>query len=78
MDVAMRENSAIYLEDNYQQKYEGFDDRSWPRREILHAAKQCVLGFVAQVNPHLLPHLSANSLKLGLALISTASWQAPI
>ena len=28
MDVAMRENSAIYLEDNYQQKYEGFDPES--------------------------------------------------
>ena len=28
MDVAMRENSAIYLEDNYQQKYEGFDPQS--------------------------------------------------
>ena len=28
MDVAMRENSAIYLEDNYQQKYEGFDPKS--------------------------------------------------
>ena len=27
MDVAMREN-AIYLEDNYQQKYEGFDPKS--------------------------------------------------
>lgn len=28
MDVAMRENSAIYLEDNYQQKYEGFDPKT--------------------------------------------------
>ena len=28
MDVAMRENSAIYLEDNYQQKYDGFDPES--------------------------------------------------
>ncbi len=28
MDVAMRENSAIYLEDNYQQKYDGFDPAS--------------------------------------------------
>ena len=25
MDVAMRENSVIYMEDNYQEKYEGFD-----------------------------------------------------
>ena len=28
LDVAMRENAAIYLEDNYQQKYEGFDPKS--------------------------------------------------
>ena len=28
MDIAMRENSAIYMEDNYQQKYEGFDPKS--------------------------------------------------
>ena len=28
MDVAMRENSVIYMEDNYQQKYEGFNPQS--------------------------------------------------
>ena len=28
LDVAMRENSAIYLEDNYKKKYEGFDPNS--------------------------------------------------
>ena len=28
MDVAMRENSVIYMEDNYQDKYEGFDPKT--------------------------------------------------
>jgi len=28
MDVAMRENSVIYMEDNYKEKYEGFDPQS--------------------------------------------------
>jgi len=28
MDIAIRENSAIYMEDNYKQKYEGFDPKS--------------------------------------------------
>lgn len=28
MDVAMRENSVIYMEDNYQEKYSGFDPKS--------------------------------------------------
>ena len=28
LDVAMRENAAIYLEDNYKQKYDGFDPKS--------------------------------------------------
>ena len=28
LDIAMRENSVIYLEDNYQQKYDGFEPES--------------------------------------------------
>ena len=28
LDVAMRENAAMYLEDNYKQKYDGFDPKS--------------------------------------------------
>jgi len=28
MDVAMRENSVIYMEDNYKEKYEGFDPQT--------------------------------------------------
>jgi len=39
MDVAMRENSAIYLEDNYQQKYEGFDPQS-PESYIVFSLMQ--------------------------------------
>ncbi|MDG2139178.1 MAG: N-acetylmuramoyl-L-alanine amidase [Flavobacteriales bacterium] len=39
MDVAMRENSAIYLEDNYQQKYEGFDPKS-PESYIVFSLMQ--------------------------------------
>lgn len=39
MDVAIRENSAIYLEDNYQQKYEGFDPKS-PESYIVFSLMQ--------------------------------------
>jgi len=39
MDIAMRENSAIYLEDNYQQKYEGFDPKS-PESYIVFSLMQ--------------------------------------
>jgi len=39
MDVAMRENSAIYLEDNYQQTYEGFDPKS-PESYIVFSLMQ--------------------------------------
>ena len=39
MDIAMRENSAIYLEDNYKQKYEGFDPKS-PESYIVFSLMQ--------------------------------------
>lgn len=39
MDVAMRENSAIYLEDNYQKNYEGFDPKS-PESYIVFSLMQ--------------------------------------
>ena len=39
LDVAMRENSAIYLEDNYQKKYQGFDAKS-PESYIVFSLMQ--------------------------------------
>ncbi len=39
LDVAMRENSAIYLEDNYQKKYQGFDPKS-PESYIVFSLMQ--------------------------------------
>ena len=39
MDVAMRENSAIYLEDNYKQRYDGFDPKS-PESYIVFSLMQ--------------------------------------
>ena len=39
MEVAMRENSVIYMEDNYQQKYEGFDPKS-PESYIVFSLMQ--------------------------------------
>ena len=39
LDVAMRENSAIYMEDNYKQKYEGFDPKS-PESNIVFSLMQ--------------------------------------
>ena len=39
MDVAMRENSVIYMEDNYQQKYEGFNPQS-PESYIVFSLMQ--------------------------------------
>jgi N-acetylmuramoyl-L-alanine amidase len=39
LDVAMRENSAIYMEDNYQQKYEGFDPKT-PESYIVFSLMQ--------------------------------------
>ena len=39
MDIAIRENSAIYMEDNYQQKYEGFDPNS-PESYIVFSLMQ--------------------------------------
>ena len=39
LDVAMRENAAIYLEDNYKQKYDGFDPKS-PESYIVFSLMQ--------------------------------------
>jgi len=39
MDVAMRENSVIYLEDNYEETYEGFDPKS-PESYIIFSLMQ--------------------------------------
>jgi len=39
LDVAMRENSAIYMEDNYQEKYDGFDPKS-PESYIVFSLMQ--------------------------------------
>jgi N-acetylmuramoyl-L-alanine amidase len=39
LDVAMRENSAIYMEDNYKQTYEGFDPKS-PESNIVFSLMQ--------------------------------------
>ncbi|MEE2700015.1 MAG: N-acetylmuramoyl-L-alanine amidase [Bacteroidota bacterium] len=39
MDVAMRENSVIYMEDNYQEKYEGFDPQT-PESYIVFSLMQ--------------------------------------
>ena len=39
MDVAMRENAAIYLEDNYKQTYDGFDPKS-PESYIVFSLMQ--------------------------------------
>ncbi len=39
LDVAMRENAAMYLEDNYKQKYDGFDPKS-PESYIVFSLMQ--------------------------------------
>jgi N-acetylmuramoyl-L-alanine amidase len=39
LDVAMRENAAIYMEDNYKQKYDGFDPKS-PESYIVFSLMQ--------------------------------------
>ena len=39
LDIAMRENSAIYMEDNYKQKYDGFDPGS-PESYIVFSLMQ--------------------------------------
>ena len=39
LDVAMRENATIYLEDNYQKKYDGFDPKS-PESYIVFSLMQ--------------------------------------
>ena len=39
MDVAMRENSVMYLEDNFKEKYDGFDPKS-PESYIVFSLMQ--------------------------------------
>ena len=54
MDVAMRENSVMYLEDNFIEKYDGFDPKS-PESYIVFSLPQNTyldqsISFASQVD----------------------------
>ena len=46
LDVAMRENAAMYLEDNYKQKYDGFDPKSAESYIVFSLMQNTYLGKV--------------------------------
>ena len=44
LDIAMRENSVIYLEDNYQQRYDGFEPESAESYIVFNLMQNTYLG----------------------------------